>query len=249
MDTYKISEFARLSGVTPRTLQYYDKIGVVSASKRTEKGYRLYTRKDLLRLQLIRTLNWMGFSLREAGDILDKDGVNIKALLQKQREVFIDRGKQIAQAIKCLDRMIPLVDDQANEIEPSSISAILQAVSTEHSREWFKEYLSENDYSELSRQSDSVKEFAPLISSIFEALQDAYSKKCPPESEEVQSLIGQMKEITAKMRNKVTITDTMRSSFRNAYQDRSIMSPLMQLDEGFNGFFAKALEFDASEVE
>ena len=62
-DIYRVAEFAKLAGVTVRTLQYYDRIDLLKPSDSTEGGHRLYQRSDLLRLQQILTLKWMGFKL------------------------------------------------------------------------------------------------------------------------------------------------------------------------------------------
>jgi DNA-binding transcriptional MerR regulator len=51
--------------VSIRTLRYYDKVGLLSPSQYTEAGYRLYTDADLLRLQQILALKFLGFSLEE----------------------------------------------------------------------------------------------------------------------------------------------------------------------------------------
>lgn len=42
----KIKEVAKLAGISVRTLQYYDKIGLLKPSEKTESGYRLYTNED-----------------------------------------------------------------------------------------------------------------------------------------------------------------------------------------------------------
>lgn len=49
----KISEVAKLSGVTVRTLHYYDEIGLLKPNKITEAGYRVYSNEDLETLQQI----------------------------------------------------------------------------------------------------------------------------------------------------------------------------------------------------
>ena len=49
----KVSEVAKLTGVTVRTLHYYDEIGLLKPSKVTEAGYRLYSNADLEILQQI----------------------------------------------------------------------------------------------------------------------------------------------------------------------------------------------------
>ena len=58
-----VGEVAKKMGVTVRTLQYYDKEGLFSPSAVSEGGRRLYTDKDLIKLQQILSLKHLGFSL------------------------------------------------------------------------------------------------------------------------------------------------------------------------------------------
>ena len=52
----KVGELARQTGLSVRTLHYYDEIGLLSPSYRTETGYRLYAAVDIARLQQIKSL-------------------------------------------------------------------------------------------------------------------------------------------------------------------------------------------------
>lgn len=58
-----VGEVAKKMGVTVRTLQYYDKEGLLSPSAESEGGRRLYTDKDLVMLHQIISLKSLGFSL------------------------------------------------------------------------------------------------------------------------------------------------------------------------------------------
>ena len=78
---YRVAEFAKLSGVTVRTLQYYDRIELLKPSNTTEGGHRLYRRHDLLRLQQILTLKWMGFKLDQIKDLLDSPRYDLRTAL------------------------------------------------------------------------------------------------------------------------------------------------------------------------
>jgi hypothetical protein len=49
----KVGDLAKQTGVSVRTLHYYDEIGLLSPSHRTEAGYRLYDEQDIIRLQQI----------------------------------------------------------------------------------------------------------------------------------------------------------------------------------------------------
>ena len=58
-----VGELAKKMGTTVRTLQYYDKEGLLSPSSESEGGRRLYTDKDMVKLHQILTLKSLGFSL------------------------------------------------------------------------------------------------------------------------------------------------------------------------------------------
>ena len=62
---WRVGELARRTGLSVRTLHYYDEIGLLLPSRRTDGGHRLYTAGDVLRLQRIRSLQHLGFTLRE----------------------------------------------------------------------------------------------------------------------------------------------------------------------------------------
>ena len=66
----KVGDLAKQTGVSVRTLHYYDEIGLLSPSHRTEVGYRLYSKDDIIRLQQIVSLKQIGFSLEEIRDCL-----------------------------------------------------------------------------------------------------------------------------------------------------------------------------------
>ena len=69
---WKVGELADRAGLSVRTLHYYDEIGLLSPSRRTAAGHRLYTAGDVLRLQQIRSLKHLGFGLEEIRDCLDR---------------------------------------------------------------------------------------------------------------------------------------------------------------------------------
>ncbi|MBF2016646.1 MAG: MerR family transcriptional regulator [Rivularia sp. T60_A2020_040] len=62
----KIGKLAKQTGISVRTLHYYDEIGLLSPSGRTEADYRLYAEADIVRLQQIISLRQLGFSQARA---------------------------------------------------------------------------------------------------------------------------------------------------------------------------------------
>ena len=79
---WKVGELAKRTGVSVRALHHYDEIGLLSPSHRSGAGYRLYTEIDVARLQQIRSLRALGFSLEEARDFLKRPEVTPDRVLQ-----------------------------------------------------------------------------------------------------------------------------------------------------------------------
>ncbi len=63
--TFTIGEFAQYAGVNPKTVRYYEEIGLLPQPLRNEVGYRLYSDEDLARLRFVRRAKLLGLSLAE----------------------------------------------------------------------------------------------------------------------------------------------------------------------------------------
>lgn len=70
-DGHRIGEVAKAAGLTVRTLHYYESIGLVAASARSESGHRLYSASDVERLYRVCLLRRIGLPLTEIGRALD----------------------------------------------------------------------------------------------------------------------------------------------------------------------------------
>ncbi len=66
----QIGEVAEETGLSLRTIRYYEEVGLVTPSARTTGGFRLYSDSDLARLRLIRRMKPLDFSLQEMRDVL-----------------------------------------------------------------------------------------------------------------------------------------------------------------------------------
>ncbi len=83
-----VHEVSRLTGVSIRALQYYDRIGLLRPSMRTEAGYRLYADADLERLQSILLFRELEFPLKQIREILDSPGFDRDKALEQQIEML-----------------------------------------------------------------------------------------------------------------------------------------------------------------
>jgi DNA-binding transcriptional MerR regulator len=68
---FQIGEVAERVGLSLRTIRYYEEIGLVTPSGRTEGGFRLYTDADVERLELVKALKPVGMSLESLGELIE----------------------------------------------------------------------------------------------------------------------------------------------------------------------------------
>ncbi len=94
-----INEVSKLSGVSIRTLQYYDAIGLLKPSKYTESGYRLYDNIALERLQQILLFRELEFSLKEIKEIIDAPNFDRAKALEQQIELLLLKKEHIENLI------------------------------------------------------------------------------------------------------------------------------------------------------
>ena len=100
----KISEFAKRSGVTIKTLLHYEKIGLLIPSSRNENGYRVYLEEDFLKLQQITTLKYIGLSLKEINHIINENNENLENMICIQKKALEEKKKHIEEVIKVFDK-------------------------------------------------------------------------------------------------------------------------------------------------
>ncbi len=67
----RIGELAEIAGVTPRTIRYYENLGLLSPNEREGKGFRYYTQTELAKLQKIDCLKSLGLTLEEITTVID----------------------------------------------------------------------------------------------------------------------------------------------------------------------------------
>jgi DNA-binding transcriptional MerR regulator len=98
-----VGELAGRTGLSVRTFHYYDEIGLLSPSRRTEAGHRLYTADDVVRLQRIKSLQHLGFTLREVRECLDRPDFPLGQVIQLHLS-------QLKERIELQERLCDLLE-------------------------------------------------------------------------------------------------------------------------------------------
>lgn len=100
-----ISQVAQLAGISTRTLQYYDEIGLLKPSGLTRSGYRLYDDDAIQKLQQILFFKELGFQLKEINEILQKPGFDKNKAFKRQKELLMLKRNRVDRLIQLLSRL------------------------------------------------------------------------------------------------------------------------------------------------
>ena len=152
--TFRVAEFAKLAGVTVRTLHYYDRIDLLKPSDTTSTGHRLYRRGDLVRLQQILTLKWMGFELAHIKSMLDSPSYNLRQALIAQKAVVDEQIQRLSEASTALERALNATERVGEDMLSSDgIYTILRAVTQSEANQLFRKYYSDEAWHSIETRA------------------------------------------------------------------------------------------------
>src|SRR4029434_5282153 len=103
---YTVKQVARMSGVSVRTLHFYDEVGLLKPAYVGANGYRFYEEPQLLRLQQILFYRELGFELKQIERILNRADFEQIAALQSHRKILQKNATRTRQLIVTIDKTI-----------------------------------------------------------------------------------------------------------------------------------------------
>jgi len=184
-----VGEIAKKMGVTVRTLQYYDKEGILSPSAESEGGRRLYTYKDIVWLHQIQSMKYLGFSLEDIKSRLpsiDTPGEVSSVLIEQAKAIRekINSLKDVLESIEKLNEEV-LQMDSVNWARYADIVVMLQEKIDEY---WILKHLSDNAISnirnlDMMNSQETMNEYKQLQEQIASVQASGYK----PESEQSQA--------------------------------------------------------------
>lgn len=146
-EIFTIGEFMQKSGVSIRTLRYYDSIDLLKPSDYTEGGHRLYSQEDLSTLQKIKSLQFLGLSLKDIKNMLQKSsikGATVLKSLNYQKQLFEAKNLEIINILSDLNHLIESIEDE-EIININIFCTMLQKLMFEEdTQKWFKDHFSKD---------------------------------------------------------------------------------------------------------
>ena len=218
----QIKEFAELTGVSVRTLHYYDEIGLLKPCYVDEHtGYRFYDKNSLLRMQEILFYRELDFPLKSIGEILSSESYDKKKALSEQKKLLILKKERLDRLISAIDNAV-----KGENVMDAFDNSEFENYKAEIQEKWgntdaYKEYADKTkNYSKNNWQSmtdglnDILAEFAVCMQngnepdsdeaqSLVKRLQNHITETCYTCTKEILASLGQMYVLDERFKNNI----------------------------------------------
>ena len=187
----RIQEFARLTGVSVRTLHYYDEIELlVPACVDKDTGYRYYDQASLLRMQEILFYRELDFSLKSIGQILSSPNYDAKQSLSEQRNLLILKKERLERLISAIDHAM-----KGENVMSAFDNSKFDAYKAEARQRWGNTD-AYREHAERTKNYSKTKwkELAGEMNKIFAEFALCMKNGKTPDSAEVQDLVKALQD-------------------------------------------------------
>ena len=195
---YKVREFAKLAGVTVRALHHYDRLGLLKPNRRTGSSYRLYSERDLARLEEIVVLKFLGIPLKEIRPLLDHQS-GLADALRRQQRVLGERRRQLEQAISTIAAAEQSVSS-AGGPDWTLFRHVIQEIEMQNETEWSKKYYSAEAQEKVDQRKalwspELQEEVSTKWNALFADIEASLDED--PAGPKAQALAARWKELLA----------------------------------------------------
>ena len=238
----QINEFAKLTGVSVRTLHYYDEIGLLKPAFVDEQnGYRFYDEKSLLRMQEILFYRELGFELKSIANILSSPNYDKQKALAEQRKLLELKKER-------LERIIDALDDATKGMvtmtafDNSDYETARKQYEAEAKRRWgetdaYKEYEQKTTNYTKNNWQDVTDGLMAVFAKFAECMKDGHSA----DSNDAQALVKELQNYITE--NYYTCTKKILAGLGQMYiADERFKNNIDKNGKGTAEYVSKAIE-------
>lgn len=203
--THTVNQVAKLSGVSVRTLRFYDEIGLLKPAFYGENGYRYYEKDQLLALQQILFYRELGIELAKIQKILANPHFDKASALRSHREQLAKEAERAQVLIRTIDKTLAHLEEDVPMKGDEMYLGFDPKKQAEYEREAIERWgESARKHIEESkrRTKDWTKEDFERVKQDYDELHHAFakalSKGAAPETAEVQSLVKRHFEVVSR---------------------------------------------------
>ena len=184
----QIKEFAELTGVSVRTLHYYDEIGLLKPSEvDVQTGYRFYDERSLERMQEILFYRELDFSLKTIAEILSSPDHDKQQALSRQRKLLLAKKERLEQLIAAIDSVEKGEGCMKTKNE-------YEALKNQYAEEAKQRWGNTAAYKEFEQRHTDSRQAAALLDALFEEFAELKRAGVSPDSEPAKITVEKLQQ-------------------------------------------------------
>ena len=229
----QVKEFAELTGVSVRTLHYYDEIGLLKPSEvDAQTGYRFYDEKSLERMQEILFYRELDFSLKTIRHIISSPDYDKQQALSRQRQLLLAKKERLERLIDALDGLEKGEGFMKNEYED---------LKNKYAEEVKQRWGDTAAYRESEERGTNFVKAATLLDAVMESFAELDRSGAAPDSEPAKIMVEKLQQCITN--NFYTCTDEILAGLGEMYvADERFRKNIDKHGEGTAEYISKCIK-------
>ncbi|MDL2289644.1 MerR family transcriptional regulator [Clostridia bacterium OttesenSCG-928-F22] len=241
-----VNEVSKLTGVSIRTLHYYDEIGLLHPTNITDSGYRQYDDVALERLQLILFFRELDFPLKEISGIISSPSYDKTQALKNQKKLLIMKRNRLEALIRLVDKTLKGESEMNfTEFKLDEFNKAKELYAQEVREKWGDTAAYQESQQKEQEQTDAKKvEAMEGMNEMLKAFAEIRTLK--PEAQEAQNLVADYQFYITQ--NFYECTDEILEGLGRMYvADERFTKTIDRFGKGTAEFMSKAIAFFCSD--
>ena len=158
---YTVQKLARLAGVSPRTLRYYDELGILKPARISSSGYRIYGQAEIDQLQQVLFYRELGLALDRIKEIITDPSFNGAKALREHREQLLDRRQQLDLLIANVEKTIANTEGRITMSDQEKFEGFKKQMIDENEKKYGKEIREKYGEDAVNKSNQKVMNMTP----------------------------------------------------------------------------------------
>lgn len=184
---YTVQKLGKLASVSPRTLRYYDEIGILKPARINSSGYRIYGKQEVDRLQQILFYRELGVSLESIKEIVTAQHFDAANALRKHRERLLEKREQLDLLISNVEKTIAESEGRIIMTDREKFEGFKQKLIDDNEKQYGKEIREKYGDEQVEMSNRKVKNMTEeqyaqvekLSAELMDTLKEAYKTGDP----------------------------------------------------------------------
>ena len=189
----RVGDLARAAGTTVRTLHHYEEVGLLEPTRDPASGHRLYSKRDIQRLQKVQLLRGLGLSLTDIAAMLDGSGIPFGRIIRLHRARLEDRKAEIGSLLLRLDAVEARLG-KGGRVATDELFSLMEAI-TMFEKHYTPEQLDELRKRREALGDDRIRQGQQDWTDLIAQVRSAVEEGTPPDSDQGRELAARWQSL------------------------------------------------------